>query len=49
LSSSTKCLRAKADDPWEDNDVVLARENGQPLDPRADWQEWSERDPHAER
>jgi site-specific recombinase XerD len=26
---------------WQDHDVVFARENGRPIDPRADWQEWS--------
>ena len=27
---------------WEDHDVVFAQENGRPIDPRADWQEWSD-------
>jgi site-specific recombinase XerD len=27
---------------WEDFGVVFAQENGRPLDPRADWQEWSD-------
>ena len=26
---------------WEDHDVVFAQENGRPLDPRADWRQWS--------
>jgi integrase len=34
--------RARAEDLWEDHDVVFARENGRPIDPKADWQEWSD-------
>lgn len=34
--------RAKAEDLWEEHDVVFARENGRPIDPKADWQEWSD-------
>ena len=26
----------------EEHDVVFARENGRPIDPKADWQEWSD-------
>jgi hypothetical protein len=34
--------RAKAEDLWEDHGVVFAQENGRPIDPKADWQEWSD-------
>ena len=34
--------RANAEDLWEDHDVVFAQENGRPIDPKADWQEWSD-------
>jgi hypothetical protein len=27
---------------WQDHDVVFSQENGRPIDPRADWQEWSD-------
>lgn len=27
---------------WQDHGVVFAQENGRPVDPRADWQEWSD-------
>jgi site-specific recombinase XerD len=27
---------------WHDHGVVFAQENGRPLDPRADWQEWAD-------
>ena len=27
---------------WQDHGVVFAQENGRPVDPRTDWQEWSE-------
>jgi integrase len=34
--------REAAANLWENHDVVFARENGRPIDPRADWQEWSD-------
>jgi site-specific recombinase XerD len=34
--------RLAAANLWEDFGVVFAQENGRPLDPRADWQEWSD-------
>jgi site-specific recombinase XerD len=34
--------RLAAANVWEDFGVVFAQENGRPLDPRADWQEWSD-------
>jgi integrase len=34
--------REAAANLWEDHDVVFARENGRPIDPKADWQEWSD-------
>jgi site-specific recombinase XerD len=34
--------RLAAANVWEDFDVVFAQENGRPLDPRADWQEWAD-------
>ena len=34
--------RLAAANLWEDSGVVFAQENGRPLDPRADWQEWSD-------
>jgi site-specific recombinase XerD len=27
---------------WQEHGVVFAQENGRPVDPRADWQEWSD-------
>jgi integrase len=44
--------RLAAANIWEDSGVVFAQENGRPLDPRADWQEWADilaaaRIPHA--
>jgi integrase len=27
---------------WQDHGLVFAHENGRPVDPRADWQEWSD-------
>ena len=27
---------------WQNHDIVFAQENGRPIDPRADWQEWSD-------
>jgi integrase len=34
--------RGTAADMWHDHGVVFAQENGRPLDPRADWQEWAD-------
>jgi integrase len=34
--------REAAANLWEDHDVVFARENGRPVDPKADWQEWAD-------
>jgi integrase len=34
--------RLAAANIWEDSGVAFAQENGRPLDPRADWQEWSD-------
>jgi hypothetical protein len=34
--------REAAANLWEDHDAVFAQENGHPIDPRADWQEWSD-------
>ena len=34
--------RLAAANVWEDFGVVFAQENGRPLDPRADWQAWSD-------
>jgi integrase len=34
--------RLAAANVWEDFGVVFAQENGRPLDPRADWQEWAD-------
>jgi len=34
--------RLAAANVWEDFGVVFAQENERPLDPRADWQEWSD-------
>jgi hypothetical protein len=34
--------RLAAANVWEDFGVVFAQQNGRPLDPRADWQEWSD-------
>jgi len=34
--------RLAAANIWEDSGVVFAQENGRPLDPRADWQDWSD-------
>ncbi len=34
--------RFAAANVWEDSGVVFAQENGRPLDPRADWQEWAD-------
>ncbi|MHC0432006.1 tyrosine-type recombinase/integrase [Streptomyces sp. O3] len=34
--------RAAAGEAWEDHDVVFARPDGRPLDPRADWEEFKE-------
>ena len=33
--------RLAAANVWEDHDLVFAQENGRPIDPRADWREWS--------
>jgi site-specific recombinase XerD len=33
---------AAAANLWEDYSVVFAQESGRPIDPRADWQEWSD-------
>jgi integrase len=33
--------RPAASNIWEDHDLVFAQENGRPIDPRADWEEWS--------
>jgi integrase len=33
--------RLAAANVWEDHDLVFAQENGRPVDPRADWREWS--------
>ncbi|WP_372455594.1 tyrosine-type recombinase/integrase [Sphaerisporangium fuscum] len=34
--------RAAAGQAWEDNDLVFARPDGRPIDPRHDWEEWKE-------
>jgi site-specific recombinase XerD len=34
--------RTAAANLWKDYAVVFAQENGRPIDPRADWQEWSD-------
>ena len=34
--------RAAAANLWEEHSMVFARENGRPVDPRADWEEWSD-------
>lgn len=34
--------RAEAAELWEDHDVVFARPDGRPIDPRADWAEFKE-------
>jgi site-specific recombinase XerD len=33
--------RLAAANVWDDHDLVWCRENGRPIDSRADWQEWS--------
>lgn len=37
-----KAERPKAGALWEENDLVFAQENGQPIDPRDDWEDWKE-------
>lgn len=34
--------RAAAGELWEDHDVVFARPDGRPIDPRDDWEEFKE-------
>jgi len=34
--------RAIAAELWQNLDLVFAQENGRPIDPKADWREWSE-------
>ncbi|RSO13494.1 integrase [Streptomyces sp. WAC 06783] len=34
--------RAEAGDAWEENDLVFARPDGRPIDPRDDWEEFKE-------
>lgn len=34
--------KSAAGDLWEDNDLVFCQENGKPIDPRADWQEFKD-------
>jgi site-specific recombinase XerD len=34
--------RLAAGSVWEDWDLVFCQPNGRPIDPRADWAEWSE-------
>jgi len=34
--------RETAANLWQEHGVVFAQENGRPVDPRADWQEWSD-------
>jgi integrase len=34
--------RMAAANVWEDHDLVWCQENGRPVDPRADWQQWSD-------
>ena len=34
--------RITADTEWEDNDLVFCQWNGKPVDPRQDWQEWTD-------
>jgi len=34
--------REAAANLWEDHHAVFAQENGHPIDPRADWHEWSD-------
>lgn len=35
-----KAERLKAGSVWEDHDLVFAQENGRPIDPRDDWDNW---------
>lgn len=35
-----KAERLRAGALWEDHDVVFAQENGRPIDPRDDWDDW---------
>lgn len=37
-----EALREAAGDEWEDHGAVFTRPDGQPLDPRADWEEFKE-------
>lgn len=34
--------RLAAGDQWLDHDVIFAQPNGKPIDPRADWQTWTD-------
>jgi site-specific recombinase XerD len=39
--------RLAAANMWEDHDLVFCQSDGRPIDPRADWQEWSDILRHA--